>query len=289
MKLLYALYCIISLMVPTFSLGLQPVDLGTSSNYAILTKSGITTVPQSTIVGDIASSPIAATGMTGFSLFVPTDSNNQYSKSSQVTGKVWAANYAVPTPSTLTVAVSDMETAYTAAAGVSNTDASRKNIDLSMGDLTTGVYTFTTNINLTRDITFKGTSTDVFLIQTTGNVNVHAGVEMLMVGTSIENIYWQVAGLVHALAGSKLAGVFLIKTQAIFITGSSLRGRLLCQTACVLQKATIVAPGGAPGGSRGQPSRINSNDEVVSQVSSAVKYVPLMSSLASTILLCFYW
>jgi hypothetical protein len=37
------------------------VLLGTANNYAILAKTGITTVPASVITGDIAVSPIAAT------------------------------------------------------------------------------------------------------------------------------------------------------------------------------------------------------------------------------------
>eukprot|EP00571_Detonula_confervacea_P013713 CAMPEP_0172297048 /NCGR_PEP_ID=MMETSP1058-20130122/222_1 /TAXON_ID=83371 /ORGANISM="Detonula confervacea, Strain CCMP 353" /LENGTH=71 /DNA_ID=CAMNT_0013006153 /DNA_START=72 /DNA_END=285 /DNA_ORIENTATION=- len=39
----------------------QNVTFGTAGNYTILTKSGISTVPDSVITGDIAVSPIAAT------------------------------------------------------------------------------------------------------------------------------------------------------------------------------------------------------------------------------------
>ena len=45
------------------------------------------------------------------------DKTHTFSTSSQVTGKVYAANYAAPTPANLTTAVSDMQTAYTDAAG----------------------------------------------------------------------------------------------------------------------------------------------------------------------------
>jgi hypothetical protein len=44
------------------------VDLGRAANFAILAKSGISTVPASTITGDLGLSPAAATFITGFGL-----------------------------------------------------------------------------------------------------------------------------------------------------------------------------------------------------------------------------
>jgi hypothetical protein len=46
----------------------EAVDLGTAGDYVILTKSGISTVPDYVITRDIGVSPIAATALTGFSL-----------------------------------------------------------------------------------------------------------------------------------------------------------------------------------------------------------------------------
>jgi len=48
---------------------------------------------------------------------VTADATNVFSTSTQVTGKVFAANYTPPTPSDLTTAVSDMQLAFTAARG----------------------------------------------------------------------------------------------------------------------------------------------------------------------------
>jgi len=94
------------------AIGAVPVDLGTAGNYAILAKTGISTVPTSVITGDIAVSPIAATAITGFSL-VYDPSITDKSTSDQVTGKVYASTYTTPIPATLIAAVSDLETAYT--------------------------------------------------------------------------------------------------------------------------------------------------------------------------------
>src|ERR1041384_2343624 len=93
----------------------NPVNLGPAGGYAILSQAGISTVPPSAITGDMGVSPIAATGITGFSLTL--DASNVFSTSPQVTGKVYAADYASPTPSKLTTAIGDMQQAFTDAAG----------------------------------------------------------------------------------------------------------------------------------------------------------------------------
>src|SRR5580692_3756414 len=98
--------------------GPAPVNLGTASNFVILSKSGISTTGTTSIVGNIGVSPISSTAITGFGLI--RDASNQFSTSHLVTGKVYAANYAVPTPAKMTTAIHDMQTAYTNAAGRSN-------------------------------------------------------------------------------------------------------------------------------------------------------------------------
>jgi hypothetical protein len=230
------------------------VDLLTAGDYVILTKTGISTVPDSAITGDIAVSPISAEAMTGFSLSM--DSGNEFSTSTQMVGKAFAANYASPIPTHLTTAVSEMETAYTDAGGRPNPDAAR--IDLGTGvlggayggataKLTPGVYTFGTDVNVAETIYFEGSGlgagqgdTDVFIIQMTGNLKQAANTEVILTGGALaKNIFWQVAGAVTVGAGAHMEGILLVKTDVLFETGSSLSGRVLAQTACNLQKATI--------------------------------------------------
>jgi hypothetical protein len=67
------------------------------------------------VAGNVGLSPAASTFLTGFSLVL--DSSGTFSKSTQVTGELFAASYASPTPSTLTTAILDMQTAYTDASG----------------------------------------------------------------------------------------------------------------------------------------------------------------------------
>jgi hypothetical protein len=232
------------------------VVLGDAENYAILAKTGISTVPNSIIKGNIAVSPIAATAMTGFGLSL--DSSGRFSTSTQVQGKAFAASYSPPIPAHLTTAVGNMEAAYTDAAGRLNADAARINLGggelggVKAGgptaELTPGVYTFGTDVKLTGDIHFKGSggdegNTDVFIIQITGNLLQDASYSVhLSCGALAENIIWQVTGRVVVGSKAHMKGILLAKTSVLFETLSSLQGRVLTQTACNLQSATITQP-----------------------------------------------
>ena len=81
--------------------GQAVVDLGTAGNFAILTKSGVSTTGVTSVTGDIGTSPIASTAITGFGLIL--DPTTTFSTSAQVTGKVYAASYTSPTPSKMTM------------------------------------------------------------------------------------------------------------------------------------------------------------------------------------------
>jgi hypothetical protein len=229
----------------------SPVNLGTACNYVILAKSGISTVPTSAITGNIAVSPIAATAMTGFGLSL--DLGGQFSTATQFTGQAFAASYGGATAAALTVAVLDMQTAYTDAAGRPNADTTRINVgagDISGLTLTPGVYTFQVGISFSADIYFDadGDSDAVFLLQTTGNLIQAANINVILQGGArAENIYWQVAGYVNVGVGAAMKGILLSKTAVTFMTGSSLDGLIFAQTACVLQMATISQADGTCG------------------------------------------
>jgi hypothetical protein len=223
------------------------VDLGTAGNYAILAKTGISTVPSSLVTGDIAVSPIAATAITGFGLVM--DSSGQFSTSTQLVGSAFAANYGSPTPTKLTTAVSNMETAYTDAASRAVTSAETTNVlggqINTATTLVPGVYSFDTNVAINAELTFdaEGNENAIFIVKMTGSLTQAASTNVILAGSALaENIFWQVAGSVEVGAGSVLKGIVLVKTQAVFKTGSSLDGRVLAQTACTLDQAVIAQP-----------------------------------------------
>jgi hypothetical protein len=112
-------FLLLGLAAGTASASMQSiVNLGTAGNFVVLSKSGISTTGTTSIVGDIGVSPIDSTAITGFGLIM--DSTNRFSTSSMVAGKVYASDYTSPTPSIMTTAISDMETAYADAAGRTN-------------------------------------------------------------------------------------------------------------------------------------------------------------------------
>jgi hypothetical protein len=220
------------------------VNLRSAGDYVILAKSGITTVPDSVITGNIGVSPITAAAMTGFTF--TADSSGTFSTSAQVTGNAYASTYASPTPTNLGIAVGDMMTAYTDAAGRLNSDAARINLKTGLigGEtLTAGVYTFGTDVNIGTDVTISGSATDVFIIQIAGNLIQAENMRVTLAGSALpQNIFWQVAGYVQVGTGAHMEGILLSATAVTFVTGSSLHGRVLAQTACTLDSATITQP-----------------------------------------------
>ena len=222
--------------------GPSPVGLGQAGNYVILAKAGISTVPASSVTGDIAVSPAAATFITGFSLVA--DSTNVFSTSPQVVGKVFAADYAVPTPSNLTTAIGDMQTAYTDAAGRPTPDF----LELGTGNLggktlAPGLYKWTSTVNVPTDVTISGGANDVWIFQTTGDLIMAANQHVTLSGGALaKNIFWEVAGQATFGAGAHFEGVLLCKTGVTLQTGATMNGRILAQTAVALQKATVTRP-----------------------------------------------
>jgi hypothetical protein len=234
----------------TLEVQFPPILLGTAEDFVILTKTGISTVPASVIVGDIGASPIAVTALTGFTL--TAHSSNQYSESAQVTGRAYAANHASPTPSKMTTAIDDMETAYTDAMGRALVDSPKLNIKAGLiaGTVfTKGIYRWGSDVAISSDIYFKGDENTRFLMQSTGNVVMSSGAKMLFIADqpggnppNPKNIVWVAAGYLDVGTTAHAEGVFLVKTKAVFKTGSSLIGRVLAQTACTLDTTTIYEP-----------------------------------------------
>jgi hypothetical protein len=146
-----------------------------------------------------------------------------------------------------------MEAAYTDAAGRTNPDAARINLGAGilggvnpggqLDPLTPGVYTFGTGVLLSGDVTFRGTATDVFIIQITGNLVQAANKKVILAGgAKAANIFWQVSKDVEVGAGAEMKGIILTMLQVEFLTGSSLNGRVLTQTRCNLSMAIITEP-----------------------------------------------
>lgn len=222
-------------------LALGAVDLGTAGNFVILSKAGISTVPQSVVTGNIGVSPIARGGLTGFSETM--DATNTFSTSGQVTGKLFAADYAVPTPSNLGVAVLDMQAAYTDAAGRAPDYTEVGAGSIGGMTLSPGTYKWGTPLLIASDVTLNGGPNDVWIFQIAGTVTQGSGVRVTLTGGALaKNIFWQAAGVVALGTTAHMEGIVLGQTGITLATGATVNGRLLAQTAVTLQMNVVTQP-----------------------------------------------
>jgi hypothetical protein len=217
------------------------VDLGAAADFAILAKSAISTVPVSAITGNVGVSPAAATYITGFPLV--EDASGEFSLTPQVTGEVFAADYASPTPADLTTAVGDMETAFTDAAGRTADVTELGAGDIGGMTLEPGVYKWGTGLLIPTDVTLSGNATDVWVFQIAEDLTVDSATNVFLTGGAVpENVFWQVSGQVELGTTAHFEGIVLSQTSVTMATGASLNGRLLAQTAVTLDGNVVVEP-----------------------------------------------
>jgi ice-binding like protein len=216
--------------------GPVPVHLGAAGTFAILSKSGITDVPESAIVGDVGTSPI-----TGAALLL---------KCSEVSGTIYTVDAAGPlpcyvtNPTFLTSAVGDMGFAYDDAAGRVAPDFTELGAG-QIGGLTLapGLYKWSTGLLISKNLTLSGGPNDVWIFQVAGTMNQASATRVILAGGArAENIFWQFAGAVTIGTTAHFEGVILGKTMIAVNTGATVNGRLLAQTAVTLQMNAVTQP-----------------------------------------------
>ena len=217
-------------------IGPAPVRLGSAGSFAILSKSGITDIYPSAVVGDVGTSPI-----TGAALLLTCG---------EVSGKIYTVDAAGPLPcavnaaSFLTTSVLDMEYAYDDAAGRILPDFTELGAG-EIGGLTLqpGLYKWGTGVLISTDVTLSGGPDDVWIFQVAGTLNqANAKRVTLAGGAQAKNIFWAVAGAVTLGTTAHFEGVVLGKTMIAVNTGASVNGRLLAQTAVTLQMNAVTQP-----------------------------------------------
>ncbi|MFO7673493.1 MAG: ice-binding family protein [Lutibacter sp.] len=233
--------------IPPTNAGLCPnpaVDLGMAGNFAVLAESAISTTGVTSVTGDMGISPLAASFITGFGLTL--HSSGTYSTSTLVNGKIYAADYTSPTPSNLTVTVDNMHTAFTTANGLAPNYTEYLAGNLNDVTLDAGVYKYGTGLLLSNTITLDGGGVDcaAFVFQIAGDLTVANNVKIVLInGAKADNIFWVTAGA-GAVIGSDVdfSGNILSKTLISLEARSSVKGRLLAQSAVSLIGNTVVMP-----------------------------------------------
>jgi uncharacterized protein (TIGR03437 family) len=221
-----------------------PVNLGTAGNFVILSQTGITDVPPSSITGNIGASPI-----TGAAVHLTC---------AEVTGTISVVDAAGPkpcsliVPSVLTQAIGDMQTAYTTAAGLTLPDY----VEMGAGDisgltLAPGLYKWSTGVTVNTTVTLSGGPNAVWIFQIAGDLLLANNARIaLSGGAQANNVFWQVGGptAVTIGTGAVFNGTILSAKQVIMNTGASMLGRALAQTQVTLQSTGIQTPGPLVGG-----------------------------------------
>jgi hypothetical protein len=150
----------------------------------------------------------------------------------------------VVSPTILTVAVHDMQTAYTDAAGrtlPNFTELGAGNINGMT--LKPGLYKWGTGVQIPGRVTLSGGSNDVWIFQVGQGLLVGSGaIVTLTGGAQAKNIFWQVAGKVTIGTTAQFKGVILCQTAIAMKTGATLVGRALAQTAVTLQSNVVTQP-----------------------------------------------
>ena len=213
-----------------------PVNLRSAGTFTLLSKSGITDVYASAIVGDVGTSPI-----TGAALLLTC---------TEVTGKIFVVDAAGPLPcatndaTTLTAAVLDMEAAYLDAEGRTSPDFTELGAgEIGSMTLSPGLYKWGTGVLISTDVTLSGGPDDVWIFQVAGTLNQANGTRVTLAGgAQAKNIFWQVAGAVTIGTTAHFEGVVLGKTMVAVNTGASANSRFLAQTAVTLQMNAITQP-----------------------------------------------
>jgi Ice-binding-like len=230
------------------------VNLATAADFVILAYTGIGNTPTSVVTGDMGISPSLAAAITGFST-PAVDATNDFSTSSEVTGKIYAPDYTGGqggstglTPAKMTAAQNDMLTAYNLAKG--KTAGVGSNLNRGAGTVTTqtlapGNYTWTTGVTIPTAtvLTLNGTATDVWVFQISGALVQSAATQVKLTGGALpQNVFWQVSGGVTIGTTAHMEGVILSATAITLQTGAVEIGRLLAQTAVTLDGNTVTQP-----------------------------------------------
>jgi hypothetical protein len=146
----------------------------------------------------------------------------------------------------MTTAVSDMETAFTTANGLT-TPAPIVGLyagDISGRTLTPGLYKWGTGVLITNaGVTLSGGADDTWVFQISQDLTVNnSAIITLIGGAQAKNIFWVVSGQATLGTNTNFSGIILSKTLISLNTGAKVTGKLLAQTAVTLNASTVIKP-----------------------------------------------
>ena len=226
------------------TVALIPVVLGQTAHFAVLAGAAITNVPASIITGDLGVSPAAQSYITGFS---QTDYTG-YALSPQISGFIYSADMASPTPAMMTQAKGDLTIGMTDASGrtpiPTGAFLNPGTGNLAGMNLVPGLYKFTGDAIATANFNLTGGENDVWIFQVATALIISNNVKMtLSGGARAKNIFWQVGSQATLGASSSFQGTLLAENAVTLGNAAILNGRALAFTGTiVLNQNTITVP-----------------------------------------------
>jgi LPXTG-motif cell wall-anchored protein len=214
-----AVVALVALIIPAISNAAQPtVNLGSTSNFAVLAGSGITNTGPTTVGGtaggDMGSDPTPA--FTGDTLVTTT-------------GTKYTAPSAV-----VTAAKTALVTAYDDAAG--RTPATTVSADLGGQTLVAGVYNSAAALALTGTLTLDGQNNPdaVFIFQAGSTLTTASASNVALInGAQACHVFWQVGSSATLGTNSVFTGHVLALTSITATTGATINGQLLASNGAV--------------------------------------------------------
>jgi hypothetical protein len=140
----------------------------------------------------------------------------------------------------MTLAISDMEAAYTAANDLPPTHPVNFEAGILGGQtLTPGVWNWTTGVTIDSNLTLDGAGT--YVLQVAGTMELGAAAEILLTGgATVGNVIWTIAGAVTLHASSSFQGELLAQTSIAVQADATVTGRLLAQSQVTLIQDTVT-------------------------------------------------
>ncbi len=221
-----------SLIAVPLALSAQaPVGMGTAGNFAVLAGSAVTNTGPSVISGSLGLSPGSA--VSGFPPGIVIAGTTEVADGVALQAK------------------NDLVTAYNDAAGRSSTATISG--DLAGRTLTSGVYTASSSLGLSGQLTLNGQGNPnaVFIFQAHSSLIVGSGADVVLIGAAQAcNVYWQVGSSATIGTSAAFVGNILALTSVTMTTGATLQGSALARNGAVtldtntITRAVCAAPSG---------------------------------------------
>jgi hypothetical protein len=227
------------LLGPSSSAPINPSQLGSAGNYALLAYSGITNTGSSVIFGNVGTVTATVTPG-GWTLVPPSVIDNADAATAEVAALAAYNFYAALTPTK---------------SGLSNLSTGGNGSTAST--YTAGVYAGASSLSMPTGITLdgQGNTNSIFVFQAGSTVNLASGQSVNLInGAQASNVFWVVGTSLTTVATSTMVGTILAQIS-VTLGGGILNGRALAgiggsSGAVTISAATaITISAGLPTGS----------------------------------------